>query len=236
MSNLTCVFWDFYWGNLATETVQGKKFEILGFENISSENAGKTEHQFSGEGTLWGFVHEGELKTHLAGLEWIVRKGQWFSFPFTGNLHFKFSQGSRVWVNYGEQSKGLLGMGGPVETVGRLRYIDGCTDTLLVAPPLIGEPCVNLLHFPPGVDQTAHYHPTSRSGIIHRGFGVCVSDKDAPMKEGTIFYLPAKTRHKFKTDTVDMDVISFHPDSDWGPTHEVHPMINRTWGTGHDER
>ena len=25
-----------------------------------------------------------------------------------------------------------------------------------------------------------------------------------------------------------MAVIAYHPDSDFGPTHEVHPMINRT--------
>ena len=25
-----------------------------------------------------------------------------------------------------------------------------------------------------------------------------------------------------------MIVVAFHPDSDFGPTHEVHPMINRT--------
>jgi hypothetical protein len=26
-----------------------------------------------------------------------------------------------------------------------------------------------------------------------------------------------------------MDVIAFHPDSDWGPTDEKHPMLNRTY-------
>ena len=25
-----------------------------------------------------------------------------------------------------------------------------------------------------------------------------------------------------------MDVIAYHPDSDWGPTHREHPMLNRT--------
>jgi hypothetical protein len=25
-----------------------------------------------------------------------------------------------------------------------------------------------------------------------------------------------------------MDVVPYHPDSDWGPTHEEHPMVNRT--------
>jgi hypothetical protein len=26
-----------------------------------------------------------------------------------------------------------------------------------------------------------------------------------------------------------MDVIAFHPDSDWGPTDGIHPMLNRTF-------
>jgi hypothetical protein len=25
-----------------------------------------------------------------------------------------------------------------------------------------------------------------------------------------------------------MDVVPYHPDSDWGPSHEEHPMVNRT--------
>ena len=25
-----------------------------------------------------------------------------------------------------------------------------------------------------------------------------------------------------------MDVVAYHPDSDFGPTHEEHPMVNRT--------
>ena len=26
-----------------------------------------------------------------------------------------------------------------------------------------------------------------------------------------------------------MDVVAFHPDSDWGPTDAAHPMLNRTY-------
>ena len=29
-----------------------------------------------------------------------------------------------------------------------------------------------------------------------------------------------------------MDVIAYHPDSDWGPTDETHPMVNRTFVEG----
>src|SRR5689334_4766314 len=52
--------------------------------------------------------------------------------------------------------RGLRQIGGPLETEGRLRYIDGCTDTLLVCPPRLGEPCLNHLHIPPQTSQSPH--------------------------------------------------------------------------------
>ena len=45
-------------------------------------------------------------------------------------------------------------VGGPIEAMGRLRYIDGCTDSLLIPPWRRGEACLNHLHIPPGVEQT----------------------------------------------------------------------------------
>ena len=35
-------------------------------------------------------------------------------------------------------------------------------------------------------------------------------------------------QHSFDTKDKSMDVIAFHPDSDFGATDVVHPMINRT--------
>ena len=35
-------------------------------------------------------------------------------------------------------------------------------------------------------------------------------------------------RHSFATDTSALDVFAWRPDSDFGPTDAVHPMINRT--------
>jgi len=63
--------------------------------------------------------------------------------------------------------------GGPLEATGRLRYVDGCSDTLLVCPPRLGEPCLNHLHIPPHTQQSEHFHPSLRIGVIARGAGVC---------------------------------------------------------------
>jgi len=44
-----------------------------------------------------------------------------------------------------------------------------------------------------------------------------------------IFVIPTDGLHRFRTDAGQcMEVIPYHPDSDWGPSHEAHPMVNRT--------
>ena len=135
--------------------------------------------------------------------------------------------------------------GGPIEKRGRLKYIDGCTDSLLIPPVKMGDPCLNHLHFPKEIDQTPHTHPSHRIGIVAKGNGECVTPfGNLPLTEGMIFVIkewdgtsydtgldgemhPTGT-HKFKTFSESMDVIAFHPDSDFGATDIDHPMINRT--------
>jgi quercetin dioxygenase-like cupin family protein len=124
---------------------------------------------------------------------------------------------------------GLTQIGGPVEPVGRLKYIDGCSDSLLICPARKGEPCLNLLHLPPGVDQTQHTQPSERIGIILRGGGVCrTPDQDIPLLPGMFWHIPAGALHSFHTLSQSLDVFAWHPDSDFGPSHDAHPMLNRT--------
>lgn len=135
---------------------------------------------------------------------------------------------------------GFKGMShfGMIEEVGRLSYIDGCSDTLLVPPPRLGDPCFNFLHFPRGILQTQHTHPTIRAGIVARGrghaFRLPAAGSSGWAKElapGCVFVLEPQEIHSFRTDESDetMDVIAYHPDTDWGPTDAVHPMRNRTY-------
>ena len=124
---------------------------------------------------------------------------------------------------------GFFHLGGPVEEKGRLRYIDGCTDSLLVPPTLSGDACLNLLHLPPHTRQTPHTHPSLRVGLIIRGRGHCLTDEGRiPLEPGQAFAICAEGRHSFNTDDSELLVLAYHPDSDFGPTHELHPMIQRT--------
>ena len=105
---------------------------------------------------------------------------------------------------------------------------------MLVSPLRCGDPCLNHLHFPPGITQTQHTHPSDRVGAVVRGSGVCVHT-DASGREcrtslipGLSFVIPADCVHAFETADDAMDVVAFHPDSDTGPKPDDHPMINRT--------
>lgn len=124
--------------------------------------------------------------------------------------------------------RGLL-LSGAVERTGRLPYIDGCSDTLLLAPPIMGDPCLNFLHVPPHVSQTEHTHPSVRVGYIIAGHGWCETpDGNREMSQGLIFILPPNGRHSFHTGAEHLEILVYHPDSDFGPTPLNHPMINKT--------
>lgn len=136
-------------------------------------------------------------------------------------------------------------LGGPIEAEGRLKYIDGCTDSLLLAPWKYGEPCLNHLHFPAGIDQTMHTHPSVRIGLVVRGMGECITPfGNIPLYPGQLFFIYPENgnvlpgldgkehlegSHCFRTpEGSEMDVVAFHPDSDFGPKDEDHPMVNKT--------
>lgn len=179
-------------------------------------------------GGTWGFITCGEAS---------LATGSTRTKPLMAGEYFATSLGAKLRIDPGSmvfcvQHSGFLGIplvGGPIEPRGRLRYIDGCSDTLLVSPPRRGDPCLNHLHFPPGVKQTRHVHPSLRAGTIARGTGWCVTPAGSvELRPGTVFLISPDAEHAFETADQSMDVIAFHPDSDCGPEDEDHPMINRT--------
>ncbi len=178
-----------------------------------------------GQGTHFGFVHSGGalLKSMAGTLE--LAKGMYFAVPGA----FQVEGGGEGIVITRLGYRGFFHIGGPIEAQGRLRYIDGCTDSLLVPPVLKGDACLNLLHVPPGTDQTAHTHPSVRVGLIVEGEGHCETPHgNRALLPGTVFVLPAGELHSFHTSERSLTIVAYHPDSDFGPTHDEHPMLNRT--------
>lgn len=175
-------------------------------------------------GTHFLFVVDGVATLHCKSGAFPVRAEMYAAVP--GPLSV---QGGRGVIITQHRHQGLFHLGGPVENTGRLRYIDGCTDSLLISPVLRGDPCLNLLCLPPGTRQTSHVHPSFRTGVIIRGHGRCVAGgRHLALAPGTVFIIPADDEHCFHTDDETLLVLAYHPDSDVGPIHEDHPMINRT--------
>ena len=130
---------------------------------------------------------------------------------------------------YIEEYRSMNCIGGPIENEGRLKYIDGCTDSLLIPPVIKGDPCLNALHFPKGTKQTFHTHPSFRLGVVLKGKGICEHQEGQnDLVPGKVFMIPKDCEHRFQTDNNELVVVAFHPDSDYGPEHQDHPMINKT--------
>jgi quercetin dioxygenase-like cupin family protein len=175
-------------------------------------------------GTCFGIVTEGAAELTLAQGTMQLGAGMFFVAPRGGGI-----RGGRGLVIFRPGYRGLAQVGGPLEATGRLRYIDGCTDTLWVCPPRLGEPCLNHLHIPPGTNQTRHTHPSDRIGVILGGRGTCVTpSKEYPLRPGLGWLIPAGAAHSFRTTDAALDVVAWHPDSDFGPRDQDHPMLNRT--------
>lgn len=207
---------------------------------------------YSGEATLYRTVQQSQTDGSVAKVE--------LQSPLIGGMYFACPGACRVEGGAGivvsvpnatsrrwMSNRPLFSIGGPVEVgaygsgEGRLPYIDGCTDTLLIHPVVCGAPCLNHLHFPSQIYQTKHTHPSGRVGMVIKGTGRCIavpSDTNSaatvtPLTPGTVFVIPKDSIHAFETgEDDDLDVIAFHPDSDFGPTPLNHPMLNRTYVDG----
>ncbi|MEN8865946.1 MAG: cupin domain-containing protein [Akkermansiaceae bacterium] len=170
------------------------------------------------------FVTEGPSTLRFLSSEFPLQAGMYAAVPGVSEI----SGGSGIVVTRKEFG-GLFHLGGPIEEQGRLRYIDGCTDSLLIPPVRWGDPCLNLLHIPANTHQSQHTHPSHRVGVIVSGHGHCITPNGkTPLVPGQVFVIPEESQHSFHTAGEALRVIAYHPESDFGPTDETHPMVNKT--------
>jgi hypothetical protein len=226
-------------------------FESFDFKNGMLKDLSRSAHPCR----VYGIVGEQDfICDHRSSYFLFVYKGMVavdYVYPITNNM-YAMVRGKGLYSRPGTRALLIesIGydspfvLGGPLESQGRLKYIDGCTDSLLIPPVKLGDPCLNHLHFPGGIDQTMHTHPSVRIGLVSQGRGQCVTPwGNVDLLPGMVFVIhPEDGRkekgldgnehpvgsHCFRTFNSTMDVVAFHPDSDFGPTDEVHPMVNRT--------
>ncbi|MBD2260353.1 cupin domain-containing protein [Pseudanabaena sp. FACHB-2040] len=124
---------------------------------------------------------------------------------------------------------GWFSLGGPLEAAGRLAYINGGTNSVLIAPPRLGDPCLHGMYLPPDIRQTLHTHPSYRIGIIVGGSGKVETPQSVnPLQPGDLIVIPANEAHRFYTNADGLTAVMFHPDSDVGFSHHDNPMLRRT--------
>lgn len=201
----------------ASQTMYPSKLSVL------REGGGRVG---SATSTSYGYVVRGTARVVLGELDCKLSAGAFFCAP--GEIDLTVLGSVTLIERFGFRG---LPSAGSIEATGRLAYIDGCSDSILCMPPRLGDPVLNHLHFPVGIEQTQHSHPSIRLGVVARGKGFAYGPGwEKPLEAGTVFLLNAHEVHAFKTTRGEsMDVIAFHPDSDWGPTDGVHPMLNRTY-------
>ena len=214
-----------YFG-LIVDDEEGTK--IFGFENVSQRRSNLL--RIANDGGYFGYVNEGVIRIVEDGEQYDVKEGHFFSTKNGLNaLPISLRYRLVVWQKKNHEGQFTIGKWEPE---GRLNYIDGCRDSVLINPIQKGMPCLNALYMPDGVNQTMHIHPSTRSGFIIKGGAKCETPKGTyDLEAGQIFYLQTDTEHKFRSDhkkDIIMKLIAYHPDSDFGPSNEEHPMVNRT--------
>jgi mannose-6-phosphate isomerase-like protein (cupin superfamily) len=132
------------------------------------------------------------------------------------------------WILFSKDSTPMQ-VNGPIESVGRLKYIDGARDSIVIQPPKVGLPCLNIMYFPPSINQHSHTHPSLRVAVVMQGIGTCdVAEDKYDLVVGSLLVMTEDITHAFQSKT-DLVVATYHPDSENGPTDEAHPMISRTY-------
>lgn len=209
----------------ARETMYPSLLEV--FQGVQQETGSKTV-------TTMGYVVSGQAEIRSDLGRATMNEGGYFSLA--GNFFLDARGATVVTISrLGYRGQYVVGR---IEKCGRLTYIDGCSDSLLVYPPRLGDAALNHLHFPPGINQTQHTHPSIRMGVVARGQGVAwgplklgdyTKTWEEPLTTGCVFLLHEQEMHSFRTGDEGMDVIAYHPESDVGPTDQNHPMISRTY-------
>lgn len=180
--------------------------------------------------SLYGYVIEGSAI--IGGIE--VGSGHVFAMSYSDTDEIFLNETSKVWAVSRKGFKVPFTITKP-EQKGRLSYIDGCSDTLLVYPPRKGDGSMSLLYFPPMIEQSWHSHPSLRMGYVLSGSGFYeVKNPNGIVTRGLLevgqaFHLEEHEQHRFCTIKSDMRILAYHPDGDWGPEDHNHTMLNRTY-------
>ena len=189
------------------------------------------------EGEAYAFVGRGEVTVQVGEASFVLRQGMYLRTPKDTCYSSEHDDAVVAVVSF-RRASGDLHIGGPFLGHHLLSYVDGARDCALIPPARKGDPCLNILQFPERVSQRWHTHPSVRVSWVVSGAGVLQTRQGAhvstlELSAGVVFLLPPRVEHKFETYTQPLDVITWHPDSDYGPCDRDHAMLNQTLEDGH---
>lgn len=210
-------------GEVYEETIN---LDGLGNIAVHTLNHGEYYNHLRKEASMFLIVMYGTIKVYMQGKARIVlERGECIEINQDCVLE---SLGSGLIIST-EYYKGLFRATLELPMEGHLRFIDGCTDTVLLPSIVKGMPCLNFLYVPKYTTQAKHTHPSIRIGLVYSGVGECIVNDDChKLLPGVFFIVHQDTIHQFLTTDNDLRIFVFHPDSDFGPSDEEHPMINKS--------
>jgi|APSaa5957512535_1039671.scaffolds.fasta_scaffold99240_2 hypothetical protein len=211
------------------DAISGTHFNLPSDLEVHASTKDETQQKEIGKphSSTYGIVINNYLTLRHGSDNANLNAGSFFSFPNTAKLGFDRDTLVVTFTRYGYLGQFTIGR---LETTGRYSYINGCSDSLLVYPPRVGNPSLNHLHIPKNVDQTAHTHPSQRMGVVTGGKGLLEypGQKRFRLIPGSVFSIDPFEEHKFRTGATHLDVVAFHPDSMIGWTDDHHPMLDGT--------
>ena len=222
-------------GHLLSHKDEQFSADVFGWKNNTFNSK---DYEISDRSTSFGYVQNGwcKLYDHSTNLSFDLCKGMYFSFPNINRYTIEpvnndDDEENLGIINVDNNYFGIFTIGGAIEKSGRLNYIDGTNTNLIIPPILHGDPCLNVLYLDKNLEQTPHTHPSFRSGFVINGEGKCNLpgiNESHNFTPNTVFWIPKDLLHSFKSENNRLDVLTFHPDSEFGPNHQQHPMMNNT--------
>lgn len=169
--------------------------------------------------SYYGYVFEGSVTIKYKKEDFTVKKGMYFSLPKELNIQ---GEGKAFIIEHYDHSC-FFQIGGPVEEKGRIECEYNRSNSLLIAPTELHQPCLNLLQIHKNQENLPfHTHQEYRIGMVVEGFGYfATNDNRIPLEKGEIFILPANLAHRLEApkNSENFLIISYHPKSQVNPIY-----------------
>ena len=81
---------------------------------------------------------------------------------------------------------------------------------------------MKLIIFPYFADGIPISHPPAPGGLVASGEGYCLDGegRQLQLQPGMVWVIPKGVQHSFHTRCKELNVVAYHPETNWGPMDE----------------